>query len=77
MSMEYISKAIFITNTFAQAHPQEHINLWIQFEKEVPYSKRSGAFGTDNLAYVKWLKIQKNPTVNKQFLTQNIMELSL
>ncbi len=34
MSMEYISKAIFITNTFAQAHPQEHINLWIQFEKE-------------------------------------------
>lgn len=41
--MEASAKAIFITNTFAQAHPEEHIKLWRQFEKEVPVSKRSGA----------------------------------
>ncbi|MCU5503639.1 hypothetical protein OCB09_09750 [Bacillus cereus] len=75
MSMEHISKSIFITNTFAQAHPEEHIRLWVQFEKEVPYSKRSGTYGADNLAYVSWLKKQQIPVV-KQFLTTNITQSS-
>lgn len=75
MSMEVTAKSIFITNTFAQAHPQEHVRLWSQFEKEVPLNKRTGMYGADNLAYVNWLKQQKNPVVI-QFLQDNIIQRS-
>lgn len=73
MSTEITAQAIFITNTFASAHPQEHVELWTQFEKEVPYSKRSGAYGIDNAAYVRWLKQQGNPVVI-EFLNNNIVQ---
>ncbi|MEB2277017.1 hypothetical protein LAV82_23645 [Bacillus sp. ILBB4] len=73
MSIEATAKAIFITNTFAQAHPEEHIKLWGQFEKEVPVNKRSGAYGIDNMAYVSWLKNQANPTVI-EFLSASITQ---
>lgn len=75
MSMEVTAQAIFITNTFAQAHPEEHTQLWAQFEKQVPFSKRTGMYGADNYAYVKWLKSQKNPVV-VQFLQENIVQRS-
>lgn len=75
MSLENISKSIFITNTFAQAHPEEHIKLWAKFEEEVPYSQRSGAYGADNLSYIKWLKQQQNPII-KQFLATHITHFS-
>lgn len=75
MKQDPIAKAIFITNTFAQAHPKEHIALWTQFEKEVPVNKRTGAYGADNLAYVKWLKEQNNPTV-MEFTRNDIMTQS-
>lgn len=73
MTMELSSKAIFITNTFAQAHPQEHVKLWAQFEKEVPFSKRSGAYGMDNVAYVRWLRQQQDPVVI-DFLSSSILQ---
>jgi hypothetical protein len=75
MSMEITSQAIFITNTFAAAHPEEHVRLWTQFEKEVPFSKRSGAYGMDNVAYIRWLRQQSNPIVS-QFLANNIVQRS-
>ncbi|GIN55075.1 MULTISPECIES: hypothetical protein [Bacillus subtilis group] len=72
MSMEASAKAIFITNTFAQAHPEEHIKLWRQFEKEVPVSKRSGAYGVENMAYVRWLRDLNNQVV-REFLKESIV----
>ncbi|KAF2421774.1 MULTISPECIES: hypothetical protein [Bacillus subtilis group] len=72
MSMEASAKAIFVTNTFAQAHPEEHIKLWKQFENEVPASKRSGAYGVENMAYVRWLKKLDNPIV-REFLRESII----
>jgi hypothetical protein len=75
MTMELSSKAIFITNTFAEAHPEEHLELWMQFIKEVPYKKRNEFFGSDNIHYVNWLKKQNNPIV-MQFLNDNIVERS-
>lgn len=75
MSLDSISKAIFVTNTFAQAHPKEHVSLWMQFEREVPFSKRSGAYGADNLAYMRWLRTQQNPIVSN-FLAQDIVARS-
>ncbi len=73
--MDGLSKAIFITNTFAAAHPQEHITFWKQFEKEVPVKERSGAYGADNMAYIRWLRKQNNPLVN-QFLKESIVNQS-
>lgn len=73
--MEASAKAIFITNTFAQAHPEEHLKLWKRFEQEVPFSKRSGAYGVENMAYVRWLRKQNNPTVN-EFLKDSIVHQS-
>lgn len=73
MSMEATSQAIFITNTFASAHPREHVELWTRFEKEVPFGKRSGAYGMDNVAYVRWLREQGNPVVS-EFLNNNIVQ---
>ena len=73
---DVVAKAIFITNTFAAAHPEEHIRLWKQFEQEVPYSQRSGVYGADNLAYIRWLKKQKNPVVLK-FLNEDIIHRTL
>lgn len=75
MSMDAVQKAIFITNTFAMAHPQEHVQLWSQFENEVPVKERSGAYGLDNMAYTRWLKRQNNPVVS-QFLAENIQSRS-
>lgn len=75
MSMEAVAKAIFVTNTFAAAHPNEHVKLWSQFEKEVPASKRTGVYGADNMAYVRWLRTQSNPVVT-QFLQEDIMQRS-
>lgn len=72
MSHDVVGKAIFITNTFATANPELHRELWAQFEKEVPFPKRSGMYGADNVAYVRWLKAQKNEIVNG-FLHENII----
>ncbi|MCD7911081.1 hypothetical protein KC480_06015 [Bacillus velezensis] len=72
MLMEVSAKAIFVTNTFAQAHPEEHVKLWERFEQEVPASKRSGAYGIENIAYVKWLRELDNPVVRK-FLKESIV----
>ena len=66
-----IDKAIFLTNIFASNHPQEHIQLWAQFEKEVPASKRTGVYGMENKAYISWLKETKNP-VFLTFLQENM-----
>jgi hypothetical protein len=75
MTMESTAKAIFITNTFAGAYPEEHTKLWKQFEKEVPFNKRSGAYGADNMAYMKWIRTQNNPTMNA-FLKEDITQKS-
>lgn len=75
MSFDAVAKSIFITNTFAGAHPEEHVRLWKQFEQEVPFSKRSGAYGADNIAYVRWLKQQNNPVI-KTFLNNDIIQRS-
>lgn len=56
-----IHQAIFMTNTFAESNPQEHVKLWGEFEKEVPYAKRSGYFGADNVAYINYLRKIKAP----------------
>jgi len=56
-----IDRAIFLTNVFAQSHPDEHLQLWQQFEQEVPLKERTGAFGSDNLAYIGWLKKKQEP----------------
>jgi len=60
--MDHIQRSIFATNAFASEYPEEHVKLWQQFEKEVPVSKRSGAYGADNAAYIKWLREKKVPT---------------
>jgi hypothetical protein len=75
MSFDAISKSIFVTNTFAQAHPREHVVLWKQFEQEIPVKERSGVYGADNMAYIKWLRTQNNPIVNN-FLKDNIVQKS-
>lgn len=56
-----MSKSIFITNIFAQSHPEEHVKLWNRFVKEVPPLKRNGYYGAENDAYVRWLKEQNDP----------------
>lgn len=66
-----VDRAIFITNIFADYHPEKHVELWTQFEKEVPASKRSGVYGADNLAYVKWLKEKKNP-IFMEFIKEHV-----
>lgn len=74
--MEATAKAIFITNTFAGAYPKTHVELWAQFEKEVPVGQRSGAYGADNLAYVRWLKKQTHPLI-RHFLQNDIQQMRL
>jgi hypothetical protein len=54
-------QAIFATNAFADAFPEIHTQLWNQFESEVPHKQRSGYYGADNVAYIRWLKEKKNP----------------
>jgi len=76
MSLDTIASSIFITNTFAAAYPEEHLRLWKQFEQEVPFSQRSGTYGADNVAYIRWLKKQKNPVVLK-FLSEDIIKKSV
>ena len=38
------------------------MQLWKEFEEDVEPSKRSGVFGADNLAYMKWLNEKKHDT---------------
>lgn len=57
-----INQAIFMTNTFAEANPERHVELWEEFEQEVPVSKRSGYFGADNVAYIAFLRKKQDPT---------------
>ncbi|RHW31867.1 hypothetical protein [Oceanobacillus profundus] len=57
-----IEKAIFITNVFAHSYPDLHTQLWKEFEENVHQSKRSGVFGADKLAYMKWLNEKKHDT---------------
>lgn len=66
-----IDKAIFITNVFAEHNPESHVLLWRRFENEVPVNKRSGVYGSDNLAYINWLKKEKDP-VFLSFIDENI-----
>lgn len=56
-----IQRAIFATNAFASEYPADHIRLWAQFEQEVARSKRTGYYGADNDAYIKWLREKKDP----------------
>lgn len=72
MSVDHIGRAIFITNTFANAYPEEHIQLWNQFEREVPVNQRSGIYGADNLAYVRWLRKKQIPLVQEFFRNYNV-----
>lgn len=51
-----IQRAIFLTNVLASADSYRHLELWNQFEREVPPSERTGYYGADNVAYIKWLK---------------------
>jgi hypothetical protein len=67
-----IQQAIFHTNSFAGDYPEKHTELWHQFEKEVPQAQRSGYYGADNVAYVKWLKEKKDP-VYMQFVQQGVL----
>ena len=60
--MNHIHKSIFATNIFAEHHPDLHLKLWKEFEAEVPESQRTGYYGSDNVAYVKYLKQKKDPT---------------
>lgn len=64
-------RAIFMTNAFASEHPQEHTNLWYQFESETPHKERTGYYGADNVAYIKWLRDKRVPLFT-QFLESNI-----
>ncbi|QHW35786.1 hypothetical protein GZH47_33370 (plasmid) [Paenibacillus rhizovicinus] len=61
MDQNQVNQSIFITNAFASEFPAEHTGLWRQFEKEVPLKDRSGIYGSDNVAYVRWLKNQNHP----------------
>lgn len=65
------NQAIFMTNTFAQANPQEHLRLWRIFESEVPVSKRSGVFGLENVAYINFLRARKEPAF-MEFFRQDV-----
>jgi|GEM_PF-3237653 len=56
-----VQRSIFATNAFASQYPEEHTALWHQFEEAVPQQKRSGYYGADNAAYVKWLRETKQP----------------
>jgi hypothetical protein len=56
-----IQRAIFATNAFADAFPKEHIELWKRFENEVPYKDRSGVYGAENVAYIRWLTKIRHP----------------
>lgn len=56
-----INQAIFMTNTFAEANKEVHVNLWNDFERDVPVAQRSGYFGADNVAYIMYLRKRKEP----------------
>jgi hypothetical protein len=71
-----IDRAIFITNTFADAHPAQHKALWAKFEQEVPAAQRSGFYGSENLAYIKWLKKQNHP-VFQRFANEHISIMTI
>jgi hypothetical protein len=71
-----INRSIFITNTFAQLHPREHIFLWDMFQKQVPAAKRRGYYGAENVAYINWLKNRKDK-VFVDFIHEEIPPLSL
>lgn len=73
MTIDHLHRSIFITNTFANAYPQLHVELWKQFEQQVPVHERTGAYGADNLAYVRWLRKINHPTVN-EFLKSYSMQ---
>lgn len=62
-----INESIFITNTFAKAFPQVHLELWKKFEQEVPFMNRSGHYGAENEAYAKFLKTSNHPAVREFF----------
>lgn len=74
MSVDAFGRSIFITNTFANAHPEIHVELWNRFIQDVPKKERSGVYGADNLAYVKWLNTQNNPLVQEFLQTYTIQE---
>lgn len=67
-----VQRSIFATNAFASQYPEEHIELWRQFEEAVPQQKRTGYYGADNAAYIKWLLEIKHPLFNA-FLQKNIV----
>jgi hypothetical protein len=71
-----IQQAIFITNAFADAYPDEHRRLWGEFEREVPHRERSGVYGKENVAYIKWLS-QKKPPLFVQFIKTHIESRSV
>jgi len=71
-----IQRAIFVTNAFADACPQEHHRLWNIFEQEVSYEKRSGYYGADNLAYINWLNMNR-PVAYMNFINGHIESRSL
>jgi hypothetical protein len=61
MDQIQIHQSIFTTNAFASEFPTEHTRLWYEFESEVPLKDRSGVYGSDNVAYIKWLVQKKDP----------------
>lgn len=69
--MKEINQAIFMTNTFAKEYPDVHVQLWKEFEQAVPFSQRSGYYGADNVAYIRFLKQKKHP-VFVNFFSNNV-----
>ncbi|WP_067923760.1 hypothetical protein [Alicyclobacillus shizuokensis] len=70
MNLEF-QRAIFATNAFADAYPDEHRKLWAQFEQEVPARERKGAYGRENVAYVRWLIQTQNPLF-RRFIQEHV-----
>ncbi|WDI05018.1 hypothetical protein PUW25_25960 (plasmid) [Paenibacillus urinalis] len=66
-----VQRSIFATNAFASEFPEQHTQLWKEFEEKVPQVNRIGYYGADNVAYIGWLRSTKNALFNS-FLQSNI-----
>jgi len=66
-----ISKAIFLTNTFAEMHPDKHTELWNKFIESNVDIKKNSPYGVDNLKYIEFMKKLQDP-VFMNFARENI-----
>ncbi len=70
-----VQVCIFATNSFAKEYPDVHVELWEEFEKLIPPADRTGYYGADNVAYIKFLRKSNNPVFDNFY--KNVLEIQV